>query len=38
MPILSGIHTLGQHLEHLQSHAEEYLPDQCPLICAQISG
>jgi transposase-like protein len=30
MPILSGIHTLGQHLEHLQSHSEDYLPDQCP--------
>lgn len=30
MPILAGLHTLGQHLAHLQSHAADYLPKQCP--------
>jgi len=32
-PILSGIHNLKQHDEHLSSTPEDYRPDCCPHCC-----
>lgn len=30
MPILAGIQSLVQHVQHFQSHPDDYRPDRCP--------